>query len=167
MPALELSVAGPSTIEDAGAITIEAGPRADQKSDWLDDRPEMEVVASEFDAAYYLADYPDVSKAGVDPLEHFFYTGWREGRNPNSQFDTGYYLEIHADARDSDVNPFLHFLSIGRAEGRLAHRPEVTSAGTDQPVPAKAIMQISSPSCSRSSMLPTIWCRSGCHRGRC
>jgi glycosyltransferase involved in cell wall biosynthesis len=99
----------------------------------------MEIVASEFDAAYYLANYLDVVEAGVDPLEHFFYTGWREGRNPNQQFDTDYYLGVYADARDGDINPFWHFLSIGRAEGHQPRRPEVALVATDaeQPVAAE------------------------------
>jgi hypothetical protein len=46
------------------------------------------AVRTEFSEAYYLACYPDVAKSGVDPLKHFFYTGWRERRNPNQDFDT-------------------------------------------------------------------------------
>jgi len=99
----------------------------------------MEAVASEFDVAYYLARYPDVVEAAVDPLEHFFHTGWREGRNPNAEFDTAYYLEIHGDARNAEVNPFWHFLSIGRAEGRTARRPEIAPAVAvaEQPAPVE------------------------------
>ncbi|QPG06024.1 glycosyltransferase [Salinimonas marina] len=39
-----------------------------------------------FDPIWYLATYPDVEKAGIDPLSHFEKFGWKEGRWP-------YYLE--------------------------------------------------------------------------
>ncbi len=35
-----------------------------------------------FDPAYYLRAYPDVAKAGMDPLLHYIRHGRREGRNP-------------------------------------------------------------------------------------
>jgi hypothetical protein len=84
---------------------------------------ELEIIGMEFDSSYYLATYPDVGKAGVDPLLHFFYTGWREGRNPNDDFDTSYYLSVNVDVHDADLNPFWHYLVSGRFEGRLPRRP--------------------------------------------
>jgi glycosyltransferase involved in cell wall biosynthesis len=33
-----------------------------------------------FDRAWYLAEYPDVGRAGLDPFEHFVYNGYAEGR---------------------------------------------------------------------------------------
>ena len=83
----------------------------------------MAVVAGEFSRPYYLATNPDVAGAGVDPLNHFFYTGWREGRNPNEAFDTKYYLDVNEDVRNADINPFWHYLVSGKAEGRLPRRP--------------------------------------------
>ena len=74
-------------------------------------------------AKYYVATYPDVAAAGVDPLDHFFYTGWREGRNPNEMFDSKYYLEVNEDVRNADINPFWHYLVSGKTEGRLPCRP--------------------------------------------
>ena len=84
---------------------------------------QLDIVQSEFSAIFYLAAYPDISKAGVDPLTHFFHTGWREGRRPNQDFDTRYYLEANEDVRDAGINPFWHYLINGRTEGRLARRP--------------------------------------------
>lgn len=99
-----------------------------------DERAQLQTVAAEFDAAYYSEHYPDVAEAGISPLEHFFYTGWREGRNPNAQFDTGYYLEAYSDVRAAEINPFWHFLSVGRAEGRLG-RAIVAAPAISQPEP--------------------------------
>lgn len=84
---------------------------------------EMALVAGEFSRQYYVATYPDVAAAGVDPLSHFFHTGWREGRSPNETFDTKYYLEVNEDVRNAEINPFWHYLVSGKTEGRLPRRP--------------------------------------------
>ncbi len=76
------------------------------------------LVATEFDAAFYLAANVDVAKTGEDPLDHFLASGWREGRDPNAGFSVRDYLESYPDIAAADVNPFVHYLSAGRAEGR-------------------------------------------------
>lgn len=76
------------------------------------------LVATEFDAAFYLDANPDVGAAGTDPLEHFLMAGWREGRDPNARFSVSDYLEIYPDIALAGVNPFHHYLLAGRAEGR-------------------------------------------------
>jgi len=77
-----------------------------------------DLLLGEFDATYYSASYPEVVATGLDPLEHFCQTGWREGRNPRASFDTAYYLETHADVREAGINPFWHYIAAGRKEGR-------------------------------------------------
>lgn len=79
---------------------------------------ERALAGQEFDAAFYLASNLDVAKTGVDPLDHFLASGWREGRDPNSSFSVKDYLESYPDIAAADVNPFVHYLSAGRAEGR-------------------------------------------------
>jgi hypothetical protein len=83
----------------------------------------LNLVRSAFDSAFYTACYPDVAEAGVDPLIHFFHTGWREGRNPSLEFDTKYYLSVNEDVRTADLNPLFHYLCSGKSEGRLPRRP--------------------------------------------
>jgi hypothetical protein len=80
----------------------------------------IKIVQTEFDAEFYLTNNRDVAAYGIDPLEHFFYTGWREGRNPTSDFNTEFYLAKYPDVLATGVNPFWHFIAMGRAEGRLA-----------------------------------------------
>lgn len=75
----------------------------------------------EFDAAFYLRQNPDVAATGMDPFQHYLWTGWREGRDPNPGFSTAYYLQSNEDVRASGVNPFVHYVTRGRAEGRRAH----------------------------------------------
>lgn len=80
----------------------------------------LEVVRKKFDVNFYLTNYPDIEAAGVDPLEHYMTTGWRENRDPNILFSTRYYVDNNPDVIEAGVNPFFHFLAAGEAEGRIA-----------------------------------------------
>ena len=71
-----------------------------------------------FDPRWYLETYPDVARAGVDPVEHYLRTGSSEGRNPGPHFSTGDYLRANPDVRIAGVNPLLHFLQHGAREKR-------------------------------------------------
>ena len=79
------------------------------------------LVAAHFDAAFYRAQNPDVTAAGVDPLAHFMAYGWREGRDPTPDFSVEAYAELNPDV-DAEVNPFLHYVTTGKAEGRQVKR---------------------------------------------
>lgn len=119
-----------STRPDAMRLLASAGNLAwpDAPAPVQDDAPAyadpvLALIASEFDRDYYLARYPDIRAAGVDPVEHFARTGWRERRNPASWFDTGYYLASCPDVAAAGLNPFVHYLSSGRIEGRAPRCP--------------------------------------------
>jgi hypothetical protein len=99
------------------------GQAVEQLPSASSDHSVRDVIREEFSEAYYLSTYADVRKAGVDALEHFVSTGWREHRNPNSTFDSTFYVSRNADIRDAGINPFWHYLVTGRAEGRLPVRP--------------------------------------------
>jgi len=71
-----------------------------------------------FDPKYYLATYPDIAEAKIDPFEHFFMFGFSEGRRPNPIFDPTWYLATNTDVRDSGQQPLLHYASHGEREGR-------------------------------------------------
>lgn len=71
-----------------------------------------------FDRAAYLAQYPDVSAAGIDPAIHYLDTGAREGRSPCEFFDSAYYLNNNPDVAEAGINPLLHFHSFGWRESR-------------------------------------------------
>ena len=70
-------------VQAADAVAEEAALRHRERS----------LAATEFDTAYYLAGNVDVAKTGVDPLDHFLASGWREGRDPNATFAVKDYLE--------------------------------------------------------------------------
>ena len=61
--------------------------------------------------------YPDLSAAKIDPYEHYWEHGWREGRDPNPHFSTSWYLKSNPDVAEKELNPLAHYLAIGRAEG--------------------------------------------------
>ncbi|MBD8894273.1 glycosyltransferase [Roseibium litorale] len=65
-----------------------------------------------FDPDYYLAAYPDLNRAGVDPLVHYLIFGWKEDRNPSQHFNAAYYRECNPDL-GSDVFPLAHYLETG------------------------------------------------------
>ena len=71
-----------------------------------------------FSTDWYLAEYPDVAKAGFDPLEHYLLHGAGEGRDPGPEFSTAGYLERYPDVAEAGVNPLLHYLRHGKNEGR-------------------------------------------------
>lgn len=71
-----------------------------------------------FDREFYLAEYPEVARSGLDAEIHFDRRGWREGKDPSPFFSTEFYLETHPDIRAARINPFEHYVRHGRAEGR-------------------------------------------------
>jgi len=104
--------------------------------------PILDGPGKDFDAAYYLANNPDVAAAGVDPLQHYLNSGWREGRNPSAYFNTGWYLNQNPDVRAAGMNPLQHYEDVGWKQGRdpgpnfsvgayLAANPDVKAAGID------------------------------------
>lgn len=101
----------PEAIPEA-AFTAPEAPSAQR---W-----ERELLDGEFDAEFYLRAHPDIAAAGIDPLEHFLVTGWREGRDPHPKFSVRDYLETYPDIAQAGMNPFVHYVRTGRAEGRTA-----------------------------------------------
>lgn len=105
---------------------------------------EREVLGNSrlFRRRWYLSEYPDVAKAGVDPLEHFCREGWREMRRPNRHFDPAWYRRTYADALGPDTNPLLDYVVIGEKAGRrpvpyfdpAAYRVEHGLAQDDSPL---------------------------------
>jgi hypothetical protein len=78
-----------------------------------------------FDAAWYLATYPDVAVAGLDPVRHYLRAGVAEGRDPGPQFSTRDYLERNPDVARAGINPLLHYLRRADGEPALLERTNV------------------------------------------
>jgi predicted Zn-dependent protease with MMP-like domain len=76
------------------------------------------AIADIFDPVYYLSKYPDIGRAGLNPLLHYVTAGWDERRRPHLFFDTEYYLG-QVGAIDGD--PLLDYATTGVFEGRKPH----------------------------------------------
>ena len=71
-----------------------------------------------FDIVYYLNTNASVRKSGMDPLLHYIYHGYKEGKEPNPLFDSKYYLKKHKDVKKSNLNPLVHYALYGINENR-------------------------------------------------
>ena len=69
-----------------------------------------------FDDEFYLDKYPKVKSSGMDPLLHYIFFGFNEGKKPNESFD-GVFYKNHYD--DVDINPLIHYALYGIKENRL------------------------------------------------
>jgi len=75
-------------------------------------------ILNAFSKEFYLKQYPDIKKANINPIEHYFTKGWREGRSPNRWFDTKFYLSQYPDVKRGNFEPLIHYIKIGKKEGR-------------------------------------------------
>jgi hypothetical protein len=74
-----------------------------------------------FDAAYYLANNPDVAANGIDPALHFAQRGWKEGRKPGPRFDPVHYLEQNPDVAKPRPRGRKKRASSGGRNGALSN----------------------------------------------
>jgi hypothetical protein len=84
-------------------------------------RVDLNAVRPLFDATWYLAQYPDVARAGCDPFRHYLERGAWEMRNPNPLFDSDWYLETYPEAARSGLNPLAHYQTRGADENYDPH----------------------------------------------
>ena len=75
-----------------------------------------------FDYDYYLRNNTDVRVSGADPIIHYIYHGFKEGRKPNPAFDADYYLTMYDDAKNSNLNPLVHYSLYGINKGRKTNK---------------------------------------------
>ena len=69
-----------------------------------------------FDDGFYLDKYPKVKSSGMDPLLHYIFFGFSEGKKPNESFDGVFYKNYYDDV---DINPLIHYALYGIKENRL------------------------------------------------
>ncbi len=81
------------------------------------DQIDSVVRSRVFDPAFYLAAYPDIAKAGIDPLVHYLISGRLERRKASATFDPQAYFDANPEVAASGMEPFLHYVLIGRAAG--------------------------------------------------
>lgn len=71
-----------------------------------------------WDQEFYCSKNPEVSKEQLHPLQHYFYYGAFEGKDPSNGFDSSFYLRNYPDNNKIKMNPLLHHVKFGKAEGR-------------------------------------------------
>lgn len=77
-----------------------------------------------FDIGFYLRNNADVRNSGMDPILHYIYHGFDEGRKPSSTFNAIYYLKKYKDVKRSKLNPLIHYSLYGIKEGRKAFKDQ-------------------------------------------
>ena len=81
-----------------------------------------------FDAAYYLNEYPDVAQSELDPLSHYYWQGYKEGRNPSPTFDTNHFMKNTKDLKG--MHPFVYYIKFGNKKGLSPKASDWTSKST-------------------------------------
>jgi glycosyltransferase involved in cell wall biosynthesis len=78
-----------------------------------------DLLQEYFDPIFYLEKYPDVMRAGIDPLDHFYRHGLWEGRSPSADFDPNWYENQYPEIRQTNLSALAHYLSEGKNKGYL------------------------------------------------
>lgn len=73
-----------------------------------------------FSPTWYLANYPDVARSDIDPLDHYLLRGASEGRAPSEEFDPDFYLASNPEIAGDGPNALVHYLRHGKQQGRIA-----------------------------------------------
>lgn len=88
----------------------------------------MEQSHPLFDLDWYLSKNPDVAEAGIDPLQHFLSSGWKEGRDPHPFFSVTWYLNNNPDVAISGVDPLTHYNRLfSNTSAETKYNPEEIS----------------------------------------
>jgi Rhamnan synthesis protein F len=76
------------------------------------------AISNIFDPFFYLTEYQDIARDGVNPLLHYVTHGHRERRQPTRLFDTIYYLQM---AKLGAGDPLMHYVNKGAELGLKPH----------------------------------------------
>jgi hypothetical protein len=70
-----------------------------------------------FDQDWYLKTYPEITRKGIEPFEHFFAAGHTQGMKPNLYFDPAWYCISYPQIRDTGLHPLFHYAFFGERSG--------------------------------------------------
>ena len=85
------------------------------------------------DEAYYHDLYKNEMPASMTAAEHFFTTGWKEGKDPCLFFQTKWYCEHYPDIEKTGVNPLRTIACVVDAN---VNGVVITSAPFGKPIAA-------------------------------
>ena len=63
-----------------------------------------------FDEKFYLSSYPHIKNSGMDPLVHYLFHGYKEGKKPTANFDLEKYLKKFPEIEKNSLNPIIHYI---------------------------------------------------------
>jgi len=92
------------------------------------------ILKNYFDKEFYCKRYEDVGSSNIDPIEHYHYFGWKEGRDPAAFFSTDGYLADHRDVAAAHINPLLHYAVFGKKENRIVRPSREIQSGDQDPL---------------------------------
>jgi glycosyltransferase involved in cell wall biosynthesis len=101
-----------------------------------------------FERDWYLREYPDVAREGIDPLDHYIQFGIQEGRWKSKRhkesnkflqkkmpwsfdrisFDSSWYLKKYPDVAAAGEDAYWHYKNQGIKEGRFKNRKQEEKA---------------------------------------
>lgn len=76
------------------------------------------ICTNFFDKEFYLKNYYNVAKSGMDPLLHYLFYGGNEGKYPSLKFNGNKYLNTYPEVLKSGINPLVHYILKGQYEGK-------------------------------------------------
>ncbi|WP_409200100.1 glycosyltransferase [Methanobrevibacter sp. DSM 116169] len=62
-----------------------------------------------FNENYYLNKNENLKNLKIDPLLHYIFFGYMEGKDPSPDFDSFFYVNNYYDAKMSKLNPLVHY----------------------------------------------------------
>ena len=83
------------------------------------------MEAGLFDKTFYLNSYPHVKESGMDPLVHYLFYGYSEGKLPNETFNHEIYIEKYPEIKEKDINPLIYYIDNNHSDFLSAENPFV------------------------------------------
>jgi glycosyltransferase involved in cell wall biosynthesis len=77
-----------------------------------------------FNRDYYLSQFKSALEPDIDPAEHYYFYGWKEGKDPGPNFSNDYYLKEHIDVQSAEICPLVHYVLFGKKEERKIRNVE-------------------------------------------
>jgi glycosyltransferase involved in cell wall biosynthesis/SAM-dependent methyltransferase len=109
-----------------------------------------------FDEKYYLIRNMHIRSSNMNPLDHYIYHGWKEGRTPSSKFDGEYYLDRYPDVKASKMNPLVHYVLYGKKEGKYPNPDTDSSFSENKKVGKQPLLLKPSDKPRISIIIPTF-----------
>jgi glycosyltransferase involved in cell wall biosynthesis len=79
------------------------------------------------DVGFYIRKYNDIKISGQDPILHYLYKGFDEGRQPNPNFDCEHYFSKRGDVQRSGINPLVHYSLYRTKDKKNGTSPSTTA----------------------------------------